>query len=91
MNKSDVVEIVSRKTGLSQKDTRYVIGAILDSISEALIKGGRLEIRGLGTFEVKRRRSRMGRNISTGEKVPVPPRKVVVFIPGKVLKRLVNE
>lgn len=91
MNKNDVVGIVSRRIGLSQRDTRHIITAILDGITESLVKGGRLEIRGLGTFEVKRRRSRTGRNISTGEKVPIPPRKVVVFTPGKVLKRLVNE
>jgi len=90
MNKGDLIGAISTKTGFSRGDTRVVIDTILEGIVEILAKGERLEIRGLGTFDTRERASRVGRNISTGKVVPIPPRRVPVFIPGKVIKRIVN-
>lgn len=91
MNKSALTAVVSTKIGLSQRDARAIIDSIFEGITEGLAKGERLEIRGLGTFETRRRMQRTGRIITSGEKVVVPPRRVPVFIPGKVLKRIVNQ
>lgn len=85
-----MVGIVASKINLSKKETKQIVNVILKSIIKGLVKDKRLEIRGLGTFEIKDRAPREGRIISTGEKVSIPARKVPVFIPGKVLKRIVN-
>jgi DNA-binding protein HU-beta len=91
MNKDDLGGIVASRINLNKKEAKQVVDVILKSIIKGLAKDKRLEIRGLGTFIVKDRAPRQGRIISTGEKVPIPARKMPVFIPGKVLKRLVNK
>jgi nucleoid DNA-binding protein len=91
MNKADIVRVTAERIDLNQKDTKAVVEAILREITNGLSRGERLEIRGFGAFVVKHRAKRVGRNISTGETVSVPERKVPVFIPGKVLKRLVDK
>jgi nucleoid DNA-binding protein len=91
MNKGDLTKKIAHLTGLTQKDARRVTDVIIQKIIDGLAKGERLELRGLGAFEVRRRAPRVGRVIETGERVPVPERKVPVFIPGKILKKLVNK
>jgi len=91
MNRHNLVEMVASRINLNKKEANQVVDVILKSIIKGLAKGKRLEIRGLGVFEVKNRAPRKGRIISTGEKVDIPARNVPVFTPGKVLKRIVNQ
>lgn len=91
MNKNDIVNIVAGRTGLTQKDAKKVIDTILETVKSALSEGKRLEIRGLGSFQVRERAPRVGRDIATGQSIPVPSRRVPIFVPGKVLKKAVNE
>jgi integration host factor beta subunit len=89
MTKAQIVEEIVQKTGLTKKDVAEAVDQFLLAISEALARGEHLEIRGFGTFKVKRRKSRMARNPRTGEPVPVPERNVPVFKVSKELKDLV--
>lgn len=86
MVRSDIVKKVADDTGLSKKDAEKIIDTILKSIIEYLLKGEKLELRGFGTFVVKQRAGRIARNLKTNENLPLPPRKVISFKPGKKLK-----
>ncbi len=90
MTRDDLAVIVAEKINLNKNEAKQVVDAILRSIREGLVRDRRLEIRGLGVFEVRARAPRQGRIISTGEKVSIPAHKMPVFVPGKILKRLVN-
>ncbi len=89
MTKAQIVEEIVQKTGLTKKDVADAVDQFLKAISRTLAGGKHLEIRGFGTFKVKRRKSRMARNPRTGEPVPVPERNVPVFKVSKELKDLV--
>ena len=86
MTKKDIILKVSDKTKLKQIDVKQVVQETFNSIIEALERGEKIELRNFGVFKVKQRKSRTGRNPRTGQIVPVPPRKVVVFKPGLVMK-----
>jgi nucleoid DNA-binding protein len=86
MTKADLVEEVASVTGLTKTDTAMVFEAFLKSISNALIRGNNIEIRGFGRFKVKRRKARVARNPRTGEAVPIPERNVPIFQPSNFLK-----
>ncbi|MDI6736634.1 MAG: HU family DNA-binding protein [bacterium] len=90
MTRDDLAEIVAEKINLNKNEAKQVVDVILRSIKEGLARDRRLEIRGLGVFEVRDRAARQGRVISTGKTVAIPAHKMPVFIPGKILKRLVN-
>lgn len=90
MTRDDLAVIVAGKINLNKNEAKQVVDVILKGIREGLARDKRLEIRGLGVFEVKDRAPRQGRIISTGEKVSVPARKMPVFVAGKILKKLVN-
>ncbi|MBI1952565.1 MAG: integration host factor subunit beta [Candidatus Omnitrophica bacterium] len=87
MTKKDIVLKVSEATGLKQLDVKRVVQKSLDTLVAALAKGETVELRNFGIFKVKSRKGRTGRNPRTGEKVPVPPKRVVVFKPGLIMKR----
>lgn len=87
MTKKDIVLKVALETGFKQLDVKRVIQRSLDAIVESLGKGDTVELRNFGIFKVKSRKGRTGRNPRTGEKVPVPPKRVVTFKPGLVMKR----
>ena len=87
MTKKDIVLRVSSVTGLKQLDVKKVVQRSLDAIVESLSKGETVELRNFGIFKVKSRKGRTGRNPRTGEKVPVPPKRVVTFKPGLVMKK----
>ena len=87
MTKKDIVLRVSSETGLKQLDVKKVVQRCLDAIVESLSKGDTVELRNFGIFKVKFRKGRTGRNPRTGEKVPVPPKRVVTFKPGLVMKK----
>ena len=86
MTKKDIILKVSDKTNLKQIDVKKVVQETLDCITEALVRGEKIELRNFGIFKVKQRKSRTGRNPRTGQVVPVPPRKVAVFKPGLEMK-----
>jgi len=96
MTKADLVEKVATQVNLTKKDTEVVIDTIFDSISQALAlkndakNDAKVELRGFGSFRVRRRRARQGRNPQTGNPVQVPAKRVPYFKPGKELKALVD-
>ncbi len=87
MTENDIVLKVAAQTGLIQLDGKKAAQKSLESIVEALAQGETVELRNFGIFKVKSRKGRTGRNPRTGEKVPVPPKRVVVFKPGLIMKR----
>jgi len=89
MTKKDIILKISDETRLKQIDVKKVVQKTLDFIIEALTRGEKIELRNFGVFKLKQRRSRTGRNPRTGQIVPVPPRKVVVFRPGLEMKKKV--
>jgi nucleoid DNA-binding protein len=90
MTKKDIILKVSDDTKLKQIDVKKIVQKTFDYITQALARGENIELRNFGIFKVKQRKSRTGRNPRTGQVVPVPPRKVVVFKPGLEMKKLVK-
>ena len=90
MTKRDLAGKVAEKTRITQLITLKVIAGVFNEITEILASGGKIELRNFGVFKVKSRKERMGRNPRTGEKVPIPPRRIVYFKAGKVLKEKVK-
>ena len=90
MTKADLVEEVIRVAVLSKKDAENVVNTVFGQIMEALKSDDKIELRGFGSFRVRRRRSRQGRNPKTGDRVAVPAKRIPYFKPGKELKDLVN-
>jgi integration host factor subunit beta len=91
MTKAQLIENVSEQTpGLTKHQTEAIVNAIFNSIKEALAKGDKIEIRGFGSFRLRQRRMREGRNPKTGAAVSVPAKKVPFFKAGKELKELVD-
>jgi len=86
MTKKDIILKVADQTKLKQTDVKRVIQLTIDCMIDALMRGEKIELRNFGVFKVKQRKSRTGRNPRTGQTVPVPPRKVVVFKPGLDMK-----
>ena len=83
MTKKEIVKDISEKSGLTQLKTKEIVQQTFDSITQALIQMGRIELRNFGVFEVKTRKQRKARNPRTGDEVFVPEKKVVTFKPGK--------
>jgi len=79
MTKADLVRIISENTGIIRKDVAVVVDALLKSIKDSMFEGNHIEIRGFGTFKLKTRKPRVGRNPKTDQKVPVPQRTVPTF------------
>lgn len=91
MNKSDLVDGVSeRLPSLAYKDVEIIINRIFDGMTEALARGERIEIRGFGSFEVRVRQPRAGRNPKTGAQVQVTTRRIPFFKVGKDLRERIN-
>jgi nucleoid DNA-binding protein len=90
MTKKDIAIKISDETGIKQIIVKEVVQKTIDAMIEALSKGETLELRNFGVFKVKERKGRTGRNPRTGETVPVPPKKVVTFKPGLVMKQRVR-
>ena len=90
MTKADLVEEVIRVAALSKKDAETVVNTVFDQVVEALRRDDKIELRGFGSFRVRRRRSRQGRNPKTGDKVDVPSKRIPYFKPGKELRDLIN-
>lgn len=90
MTKKDIVMKISTETKITQQDVKVIVQKTLDAITESLERSETVELRNFGVFKVKSRRGRIGRNPRTGEEVPVPEKKVVVFKPGLILKQKVK-
>ena len=90
MTKAELVEEVSRVSDLTKKHSEVIVDTVFKSIIDALQRGEKIELRGFGSFRLRRREPRKGRNPKTGDKVDVPPKKVPYFKPGKELKELIN-
>ncbi len=90
MNKTELVASVAEKTGLTKKDAEKAVNALFDSVQEALTAGDKVQMIGFGTFEVKERAARKGRNPRTGQDIEIPASKNPVFKAGKALKDAVN-
>lgn len=90
MTKADLVEEVAAVTNLSRRSSEQVVAVFFDSIVESLCRGDKVELRGFGSFRLRHRSARIGRNPKTGESVEVPAKAVPFFKPGKELRRLVN-
>ena len=87
LTKKDLVLVVARETGITQVDVKRVIQRTLDHLIEGLKEGKTVELRNFGVFKVRQRAPRRGRNPKTGEEVPVPPKRVVVFKPGLLMRQ----
>lgn len=90
LTRSDLSEAVHREIGLSRNESSEMVETILARISSALISGDAVKISSFGTFTVREKGARMGRNPKTGEQVPIDPRRVLVFRPSHILKERVN-
>src|ERR1700731_785560 len=90
MTKADLIEEVSRLAELTRKDSEVIVDTIFDSVVRSLRVGDKIEIRGFGSFRTRQRKSRVGRNPKTGDRVEVPAKKIPFFKPSKELKDLVN-
>ena len=86
MNKAELVSAVAEKAGLSKKDSEKAINAAFESITETLAAGEKVQLVGFGSFEVKKRAARIGRNPKTKESIEIPASVVPVFKAGKALK-----
>ena len=91
MNKTELIAQVAEKTGLSKKDSELAVNASLETITESLIQGEKVQLVGFGVFDIKERGSRIGRNPKTKEEIAIPATRVPVFKAGKVLKDAVSK
>ena len=90
MNKQQLIDAVAQSTSMTKKDSASAVSAILDVITEALASGDDVKITGFGSFEIKTREARTGRNPKTGAPVDIPASKYISFSAGSVLKDKVN-
>ena len=90
MNKSDLIAAISAKTGTTKKDAEAALNAFVSVVTEALEKDEKVQLVGFGSFEVRKRAARKGRNPQTKEEIKIPASKAPVFKAGKALKDLVN-
>jgi integration host factor subunit beta len=90
MTKAELIDEVSKVANLTKKETETIVNTVFDNITDALVKGDKVELRGFGSFRIRQRHSRKGRNPKTGTSVDVPDKRVPFFKVGKRLRELVN-
>ena len=90
MNKVELIAAVAEKTGLTKKDAEKAVAAVVGSIEAALVAGEKVQLIGFGTFEVRERAARVGRNPQTKEEIQIDASKQPVFKAGAALKKAVN-
>ena len=91
MNKSDLIAAIAAKTGETKKNAEATVNAFVEVVTETLVKGDKVQLVGFGSFEVRKRAARKGRNPQTKEEIKIPASKAPVFKAGKALKDLVNK
>ena len=89
LTRMDLSEAVFREVGLSRNESAQLVESVLDHVSDALVKGEQVKISSFGTFSVRSKSARVGRNPKTGEEVPINPRRVLTFRPSHLMKDLV--
>jgi len=90
MTKADLIEEVSRAVAMPRKESEMIVDAIFDSVRHALRRADKVQVRGFGSFRMRPRGSRVGRNPKTGASVAVPAKKIAQFKPASELKQMVN-
>ena len=91
LTRADLGEAVYQEVGLSRNESADLVEAVLGELSNALIRGDQVKISSFGTFMVRQKGGRVGRNPKTGQEVPIEPRRVLVFRPSQVLKDDINK
>ena len=91
MNKTELIAAVAEKTGLTKKDAERVVNATVDTITESMVKGDKVQISGFGIFEVKSREARVGRNPRTKQTIQIPATRLPVFKASKALKDTIGK
>ena len=91
LTKADLVEEVARVTQLTKKQAESIVNLVFQTIVDSLRAGRKIELRGFGSFRIRNRGARIGRNPKTGEKVDVPAKRIPYFKPGKELRELLNQ
>ena len=90
VTRADLAEAVFREVGLSRAESANLVEAVLQEVSDTLVKGGFVKLSSFGSFVVRHKKGRVGRNPKTGEEVPIEPRRVLVFRPSNVLREQIN-
>ena len=90
LTRADLTEVVHRDIGLSRTESADMVNTVLDLVADALVEGHSVKLSSFGTFMVRSKRERMGRNPKTGEEVPITPRRVLVFRPSQIMKNIIN-
>lgn len=90
LTRSDLSEAVYREIGLSRNESSELVESILEHVADALVRGDNVKISSFGTFALRDKGARIGRNPKTGEEVPIDPRRVLVFRPSHIMKERVN-
>ena len=91
MNKSELIAAIAAKTGETKKNAEATVNAFIEVVTETLVEGDKIQLVGFGSFEVRKRAARKGRNPQTKEEIKIPASKAPVFKAGKALKDLVNK
>ena len=91
MTKAELVEKVAEEINLTKKQTEVIVNILFNSITEALSQGDKVELRGFGSFRIRKRNPREGRNPKTGDTVHIPAKQVPFFKAGKVLREMVDD
>ena len=90
LTRADLSEAVHRQIGLSRSESADLVKSVLDLVSDTLVAGKTVKLSSFGTFMVRQKNGRIGRNPKTGEEVPITPRRVLVFRPSQVMKHVMN-
>ena len=91
LTRMDLSESVFREVGLSRNESADLVESVLEKISESLVAGEQVKISSFGTFSIRQKNARVGRNPKTGEEAPIPPRRVLTFRPSHLMKERVSE
>ena len=91
LTRADLIEAVYNEIGLSRVESSEIVEAVLDEVSTALVAGEEVKLSSFGTFSVRQKSGRIGRNPKTGEEVPITPRRVLSFRASRVMRDRINE
>lgn len=91
LTRADLTEKIYEELGLSRSESASLVESVLDEVSDRLVDGENVKISSFGSFLVRQKNGRIGRNPKTGEEVPIDPRKVLVFRPSQVMRDRINE
>ena len=91
LTRADLSEAVHREVGLSRTESADLVKEIIDTVADAVVEGDRVKLSSFGTFMVRDKGGRIGRNPKTGQEVPITPRRVLVFRPSQVMKSRINK